>query len=366
MAFVRERTRKDGTRYYSVTYRVGGRAGRQSSTSFPDEAQAKRFCSLVDSLGPVKALEVAGIADTQRTLSKLTVGEWLARHIDSLTGVEKKTLSEYRRYVERDIGPAFGVVPLTKLTREHVAAWVNAMRDAGAATGTMQNKAGFLSGALRLAVKDGHLSGNPCEGIRLPRTEQPGPVFLTRDEFQVLKAAFSDRYKPLVEFLVASGCRASEALALKPSDVDREAGTVRITRSWKRAGSGYELGPPKTRKSVRTINVPESVLAQLDYGGEWLFTGSNGGPVRLYSWRSNVWIKSRAKAMAAGLSKCPRIHDMRHTCASWMIQAGVPLPVVQAHLGHESIQTTVDRYGHLDRSSHVAAADALARMLTNT
>lgn len=62
--------------------------------------------------------------------------------------------------------------------------------------------------------------------------------------------------------------------------------------------------------------------------------------------------------------KMPRPHDLRHTCASWMIQAGVPLPVIQQHLGHESITTTVDRYGHLDRSSGVAAASAIGEMMS--
>lgn len=363
MAFVRTRTRKDGSPYYSVTYRVGGRGSRQTSVSFPDEDQAKRFCALVDALGADEALRVAGIADTQRAGSAMTVAEYLDQHITSLSGVEKKTVGEYRRYAERDIGPALGAIPLGKLTREHVATWVNTMRQAGAAGGTIQNKYGFLAGALNRAVEDGHLPGNPCRGVRLPRTEKREMVFLTRDEYQLLRAAFSDRYRPLVDFLVASGCRASEALALRPSDVDLDSHTVRITRAWKRAGSGYELGAPKTRKSVRTINVTKTVLTRLDYGNEWLFTGSNGGPVRLYSWRSNVWIKSRTKAMANGLVKCPRIHDLRHTCASWMIQAGVPLPVIQAHLGHESIKTTVDLYGHLDRNDHVVAADAIARAL---
>lgn len=363
VAFIRERKRNDGTPYFSVTYRFGGRGSRQSSTSFPDEKQAKRFCALVDSHGPERALELAGIADTQRPMSMLTVAEWLDRHIGSLSGVEKKTISEYKRYAESDVGPALGAIPLVKLTREDIAAWVNAMRDAGAAGGTIQNKHGFLSGALKRAVEDGQLSANPCQGIRLPRTEKPEMVFLTGPEFQTLKAAFSDHYKPLVEFLVSSGCRASEALALRPSDVDRDAATVRITRAWKRVGSGYELGPPKTRKSVRTINVPKSVLAQLDYGHEWLFVGTNGRPVRLYSWRANVWYKSLAKAETKGLEKSPRIHDLRHTCASWMIQAGVPLLVIQEHLGHESIKTTVDCYGHLDRSSHAVAADAIGQML---
>lgn len=371
MAFVRTRTRKDGSPYYSVTYRIGGRGSRQSSTSFPDEKQAARFCKLVDSLGPERAMEVAGVADTQRALSALTVGEWLDRHIDSLSGVERKTVAEYKRYATRDIEPALGAIPLGKLTRDDVADWVNTMFEAGAAGGTIENKHGFLSGALKRAVEDGHLAANPCQGIRLPRTEQQEMVFLTREEFQILKSAFSAHYQPLVEFLVASGCRVSEALALRPSDVDLNAGTVRITRAWKRAGSSYELGPPKTKKSVRTINVPKSVLGQLDYSGEWLFTGTNGKPVRIYSWRANVWYKSLAKAQAKDkrnpdkpvLQKSPRIHDLRHTCASWMIQNGVPLPVIQAHLGHESIKTTVDRYGHLDRSSHVVAADAIEKML---
>ncbi|ORW04766.1 site-specific integrase [Mycobacterium kyorinense] len=171
-AFIRERKRKDGTTYFSVTYRLGGRGSRQSSTSFPDQKEAKRFCALVDSHGAERALELAGIADTQRPLSTLTVAEWLDRYIGSRSGVEKKTITEYKRYAERDIGPALGAIPLNKLTREDVAEWVNDMQEDGAAGGTLQNKHGFLSGALKVAVKDGHLAANPCEGVRLPRTEQ--------------------------------------------------------------------------------------------------------------------------------------------------------------------------------------------------
>lgn len=373
VAFIRERKRKDETLYFSVNYRRAGRGSKQSSTTFPTRQQAEKFCALVDQFGAQRAHEIAGISDVpERSMTALTVSEYIDRHIDSLSGVEKKTISEYKRYARNDIGPALGAIPLGKLTREDVAGWINTMHAAGAAGGTIQNKSGFLSGALKRAAEGGHIPGNPCDGIRLPRTEEKERVFLTRDEFRVLRDSFSDHYRPLVEFLVASGCRASEALALKPSDVDREKCTVRIVRAWKRAGSGYEIGAPKTRKSLRTVNVPKGVLDQLDYSGEWLFTGTNGGPIRLYSWRSNVWYKSLTKARTKDandpnkpvLLKKPCIHDLRHTCASWLIQAGVPLPVIQAHLGHESIKTTVDRYGHLDRSSHEVASEAMAKMLS--
>jgi integrase len=63
------------------------------------------------------------------------------------------------------------------------------------------------------------------------------------------------------------------------------------------------------------------------------------------------------------LTKKPRVHDLRHTNASWLIQAGVPLTVVQRHLGHESIQTTSDRYGHLDRKASRVVADVVGKAL---
>lgn len=151
MASVRERDRKDGTPYWAVLYRHDG---KQTSKSFPDAAQAGRFAKLVDALGPDKALEAAGLSTVQ-PMSGQTVTEYLTQHIDGLSGVERRTVTDYRRYVRNDITPAFGALPLSKLTRVDVAAWVNAMHEAGAATGTMENKHGFLSGALKQAVKDG-------------------------------------------------------------------------------------------------------------------------------------------------------------------------------------------------------------------
>ncbi|ULP45285.1 tyrosine-type recombinase/integrase [Mycobacterium lentiflavum] len=113
-----------------------------------------------------------------------------------------------------------------------------------------------------------------------------------------------------------------------------------------------------------------SVLAKLDLSGNWVFTNSGRGwrggpddPVRAQNFHTNAWVPAVARARENGLSKKPRIHDLRHTNASWLIQAGVPLTVVQRHLGHESIQTTSDRYGHLDRQSSRVVADVVSKAL---
>lgn len=120
------------------------------------------------------------------------------------------------------------------LSSDDIARWVKVMAEKGSSGKTIANKHGFLSSALNAAVRAGHIPSNPAAGQRLPTSERADMVCLTREEFAKLLAAVTEPWRPLVEFLVASGCRGGEATALRPSDVDRKAGTVRITRAWKR------------------------------------------------------------------------------------------------------------------------------------
>jgi integrase len=373
---IRIRTRKDGSTCSNVRFR---HHGRETSVSFDDHAEAIKFDNLVHRVGPDKALEITRIVSAPaRTL---TLTDWLHRHNSHLTGIEAATLARYKAYVRNDIADSIGILPLAALTPDDVSRWVNAMaaadEDGKTTSGkTIANKHGYLAGALNEAVKKGHLKANPCDGNRLPRWDREEMCFLTRDEFRLLLEHVTEYWRPLVEFLAASGCRWSEATALKPSAVDVASGTVRISKAWKKVDGGYELGVPKTKMSVRTVNVHSSTLAKLDLSGSWVFTNSgrgrgqfaggvvasDDGPVRIHSFNPNVWTPAVKRAQAAGLAKSPRIHDLRHTCASWLIQAGRPLPSIQQHLGHESITTTVQVYGHLDRSSGKGNADAIGNL----
>ena len=366
--------RKDGTRYVQVLYRMDG---KQTSTSFQDLGSATRFKELVEKFGPEQALSTLG---TDPDMTAMTVREWIEHHIAHLTGLRKSTLWDYQSYLRKDIGPALGDLPLTGLTREHIAKWTQAMADGGASGKTISNKHGFLSSALNAAVRDGRIPTNPALGQRLPTSERPDMICLSHEDFARLLSNVTEHWQPLVEFLVASGCRWGEATALKPSDIDLTTSTVRITRAWKRTydRGGYEIGPPKTKRSVRTVNVPKATLEKLDLTGEWVFTNKAGTFVKGNGFHDRVWSAAVEKTWPtkdaegnplkstpeAPILK-PRIHDLRHTCASWMILAerSVPLPVIQAHLGHESINTTIALYGHIDRRSMVVAADAIGAAL---
>lgn len=360
MASIRTRNRKDGTTGYAVLFTIDN---RQTSVTFDDQPTAEKFRDMVDHVGGKRAMAAWEIADIPKTLTRgMTLAEWLRRHIDHLTGVEQKTLDDYNRYRDRDIVGFFGDIPLTALTPDDIALWVNHLEASGNSPKTIRNKHGFLSAALGKAVPE-HIPSNPAAGRRLPRGsgDDDEMRMLTRDEFAALLEATTEPWRPLLNFMVASGARWGEVSALKPSDVDQAAGTVKIRRAWKYSSNGYEIGPPKTKRSRRTISVPTSVLSQLDYSHEYLFTNRAGGPVRYQGFRRRVWDKAVARAE---LDPAPTPHDLRHTCASWMLTGGVPITVVSRHLGHESIKITVDIYGDVDRASAALAADFMAGALT--
>ena len=371
MAWIKNRERKDGTVYFAVMFREHG---KQTSLSWDDYADAQHCQQLIDSLGPEKAREIMRIVAEPR--QSLTLTQYLTRYVGRLTGLQRGTVARYRSYIANDIEAGMGQIPLAVLSRDDIAGWIEAMSHQSGKT--VANKHGFLAGALNAAVRDGLIKANPCDGNKLPRWDRKQMELLTRDEYTLLLGDIPDYWKPLVTFLVASGCRWSEATALQPGDINIKDSTVRITKAWKTGAGGYVLGVPKTKKSVRTINVPATVLAQLDLSGEWVFTNSGRGrgkfadgtvpdderPVRIHSFHPNVWRPALARARKQGLTRDVRVHDLRHTCASWLIAAGRPLPAIQAHMGHESIQTTVDIYGHLDRSSGQENADAIGAMLS--
>ena len=261
MASLRIRQRRDGSTYTAVLYVLNG---KQTSSSFNNHAEAVRFQELANKTSAAKALEVW--ATTTPSTDGFTVASWCTHHVDHLTGVNGATRTRYRRYIANDIASSkIGPLPLVALTNADVAKWLNGLK--GSAK-TAANKHGFLAGALNAAVRARHISANPCDGNKLRRDEPVEMVFLNQNEFAILLDAVTQPWLPLVEFLAASGARWGEVTALRPGDVNLAQGTVDIRRAWRYvSGEGYQLGPPKTRRSIRTIDVAADTLAMLRRGG---------------------------------------------------------------------------------------------------
>jgi integrase len=392
MATITFRRTAAGEEKWKVQFRMGGRGSKNTSKTFNSERGAEVFKRLVGELGPVRALEVLA-ARTGSAEGVPTVERWCTAHIDDLSGVQQDTIKKYRSYVSNDLGN-LGHLPVDAVTHEDVSRWVNAMakktwRGKPTSGKTIKNKHGFLSAVFAHAEMKGLVQSNPCKGTRLPRTVTEPMVFLTHDEYTRILGCFTPHWRPLVEFLFSTGLRWGEATALRVGEVDLEHGTATVVRAWKRGGI---LGAPKSSKSRRTVALsPETVsvltpLVDKRSGDAYVFRNMLGGPVRHQTFHESVWqpavrlangedaVRGGAKRTprrldAKGqalqpldppLGKRPRIHDARHTNASWLLGAGVPINYVQAHLGHESITTTVDRYGHVMPAAQLAIRSAIS------
>ncbi|MEV6555927.1 site-specific integrase [Nocardia sp. NPDC051756] len=352
----------------------------QASLTFDDHEKALAWQKVLDKHGPDRARELIGAARRTARPREVTLNDnWAETFISGRTGVEKATTDRYRRYMVNDIGPAMGDLPLTALCAADadqnsvVQQWVNEQEADGFSPKTIANKHGFLSGCLKEAVRRQLMPFNPCDSTKLPKRRHEC-VFLEPEEFDIVYAAVPKRWQPMVLWLVTTGMRYSEATAIHVGDinthVDDEGGTfytARISKAWKYTGTAeYKLGGPKTKRGWRTINVPTKTIDALQLAGrgkdQLLFRTRNDKRIIPQQFHNLAW-KPAMEAVAERIGKKPRPHDLRHTCASWMLNNGAEITDVSAHLGHESIKTTVDVYGHLDRRSGHRASAAVAKAL---
>lgn len=370
MPGIETRTKANGDKRYVVRVRHPNPPpgkGVYTSATFPTKPEAAAFIRDVENGGVAYALEEyhrAKDADVEMTLD-----QWAERHFASLTGVTPGTLTTYRRVYARTWSPRLGHLRLSQISREQLARTVN---EIDASDKTIKNAWGVLATMLKVAVVDGHLPRSPALGVKLPRRTAHLKVehrYLTHAEWWDLLDATPAHWRPFVWMLAGTGMRWGEAVALNVGDVDLVHATVRINKAekWDVADRGRRLvGPTKTGRSTRTVTLPPEVVDALRpvvegrKSTETLFLAPRGGTVQHRTFYSDIW---RAKCCAPLPLPHPRIHDLRHSHVAWLIAEGVPLPVIQARLGHEKITTTIDTYGHLLPDIQRAAADAASRVL---
>lgn len=357
MASIRSRVGKKGTTW-SVLFR---HQGKQASETFATEANAQQFRDMVERMGVEPALRVLNGRQDAPASAMPSVAQQLARHIENQPGITDGTRETYR-LIARQIGAsALGPMPLDCVTRDDVAAWIRSQETAGSASKTIRNRQGLLSAAMRRAVEDGLINRNPAHRMRIVRTERKEMTFLTPVEFTALLAAAPAHYRPFLMALFGTGLRFGELTALRPRDLSLNdtPPTLTVARAWKHGG-GY--GPPKTSKGRRTISLPKALVDEirpLTIGkrpDDLVFTNMAGARVR----KDTLHAQWKTWIAKSGIEKSPRIHDLRHSHASWMIGQGVSLFDLRQQLGHESIQTTADIYGHLLPEAQAQAERAAA------
>lgn len=355
--------KKTGQLVYRARWRQKNDADEveQKTLTFETLDAAERFRLNVSKFGVTESMAIIGLQnDTSSNVP--SVKEMADRHITAISTVEPGTLAHYRRYRDRDLA-VLAPLPVKAVTETVVATWIEGLIAAGNSGKTVANKHGFLSAVLARAVREGHMEANPCNQTRLPRADiSRERVFLTKAEWATFYAVMPEQWKALTQWLVVTGMRFGEATALTVGDIDVDDRTARVTKAWKFTGSSEaRLAYPKSKAGRRVVSVPREVIASLNldrHVTDLLFTCPDGTRVTYPKYRVG-WLIAKRKS---GLELAP--HDLRHTCASWLLKSGVPMHVVQRHLGHESMAITNEIYSHVDRSTYDDAAAAMGRMLS--
>jgi site-specific recombinase XerC len=397
MASITERPKKTGGITYQVKWRLGGHPPVQTE-NFADPAAAETFRQLVElhkGQWPPGWVKGQGFVEEPAQPGDMPLLTYAHRYVDRLTGIDDRTREDYRREVRIHFAlihhaqPSGLVVPATigNLTAEDVADWVR-LEEQGeeeAADGrprrpadpkSIRNRHGLLYCVVQAAIDATPplRTVNCCKATRLPRVDDETAAdmcFLERDEYARVAAEIKDPgARDMADWLIGTGMRWGEASALQVRDCHLTAARpfVEVQRAWKKAKSGSEqsffLGPPKTKKARRRIvlTADQVAVVRRQTAGmppeAFVFRAAQGGAWRHSNFYHRKWQPAVNAAVAKGLPKRPRIHDLRHTHVAWLINGRIPLPAIQLRLGHESIQTTIDRYGHLvdDLADDVLAA----------
>lgn len=337
-----------------------------------------------------RKIEAKRKESTAGAITGETVGEYLARWIVGCRArLRPSTLIEYTRHVDQYWAP-LARTALTKLQPAHVEQRMSAMLQQGLSPQTVRHARSTLRRALNDAMREGILNRNVASLARPPRAPGREMRALTPAESgRLLSTTTDDPMGPLYAVALGTGCRLGELLGLSWDDLAPDGSSLVVRRSMaatdeKNPETGkrrkaWSLAEPKTSKSRRTIMLPSfavealrrqkarQAVDRLAAGTSWqdqhnlIFTDPIGRPAR----PDAVSRAFRFTATRLGLQPV-RFHDLRHSAATLLLAAGVPLKVVSETLGHSSIAITADVYQHVTPDLRREAAEALDRALRST
>jgi integrase len=318
-------------------------------------------------------------APTRTTLESFARDEWLP---EARTRLRATTVQSYEYALEKLVLPRLGHRRLTEITPAEVGGLYQALLATGGRDGeklsgrTVQLTARVLRRVLGDAAERGYCSRNPAERVKAPTAERHEMRAWDGGQSRQFLASVADhRLRALFVFLLATGTRRGEALGLRWSDCDLDAGRVSIARALVSVGYEIQWSEPKTAKGRREIKLDSATIAELRahrarqleerlaagetwQDGDLVFCREDGSPLHPQA-VSKMFEKLVA---AAGLPKLS-LHGLRHTHATAGLRAGIPARVMQERLGHSNVAITLDIYSHVAAEMHDDAADMLGALL---
>jgi integrase len=328
-----------------------------------------------------KAAEKAeGVArNNPKVTTRLTFKEWEPRW-KATRRVQESTARQDESKLVHHVRPRWNDVRLSDIDRDSVERWVTELRNSGLSASSVQKAAHVLSSVLQSAVVAGVLDANPVRGVKLPKDGPSPERFLTSVEAGAIRAVLTGFDQFIFDVLIGTGCRWGEAVSIHWDHVDFEQKRVEVAISYDRAARFFK--PTKTH-AKRYVPIGKTLMRALErrlddvgYGepptleyrdvrrprSGIILPNADGNPYDGALFTHRLDAATRVAFTGSGTKRRKvghvRVHDLRHTYASGLVQAGVPIQQVQKLLGHQSIATT-ERYAKLSDTQWDAVRNAL-------
>ncbi|MGG3798027.1 tyrosine-type recombinase/integrase [Metabacillus fastidiosus] len=316
----------------------------------------------------------------EKMILKDFISEWEQKYAEKELG--EQTLANYLGHIKNHIIPSLGHMKLEQIKPLHIINFINDIKrkknDGELSSGTIENIYKITKNIFERATEWKIIKENPVASVKKPKVQKTVRTDVY-DEKEIEQLFVSVQNEPIywqvfASLALAAGLRRSELLGLEWKNVDFETGVIDVVQVIVKGKSGRPvIKEPKTKNSKRKVSLPQSVVEELrryhlhwkkeklSVGDDWLakdnefvFCREDGlhyHPQTPTAW----WIRFTKKANIRHI----RLHDLRHTSATLLINQGVHAKIISSRLGHSNIGITMDIYGHALQSADQQAAEKL-------
>jgi len=285
---------------------------------------------------------------------------WKMYCADMETRLREHTMRTKKYIVELKILPYFGDKRVNDITAADIRQWQNELIKMGYSPTYLKTINNQLSAIFNYAVRYYDLKSNPCvKAGSMGKSKAEEMDFWTGEEFRKFIDSVMNKRLSYMAFMTLywTGMRMGELLALNPKDIDLEKRTISITKSYQRLGKKDVITPPKTPKSKRVITIPEFLAADIkDYMDSLYDLQEND---RLFPITKYYLEHEMQRGIKESGVKRIRVHDLRHSHASMLIELGFSPLEIANRLGHEKVETTLNTYAHLYPNKQIKLAERL-------
>ncbi|ACQ53835.1 site-specific integrase [Clostridium botulinum] len=277
----------------------------------------------------------------------------------SKTRIRVTTFQVKEIIIKERILPYFKDMNVNNITPNNIRKWQNKLMSKDYKQTYLKAVNKQLNAIFNFAIKYYNLNSNPAlKAGPMGKKDSEGMQFWTLEEYkEFIKCVDNPMCKLAFEILFWTGLRKGELEALTFSDIDTKNKIISITKTYTRINKKDIINPPKTPKSKRKVSISDFLCEDIENYKKKLYNFDKNE--RIFPVGRHILKNSMRDACEKSSVKEIRIHDLRHSHASLLIELGFSPLLIKERLGHENIQTTLDTYSHLYPNKGASIADKL-------